>query len=267
MTTVTQVAQAARMRLRDFGHFFEAPYTRYAPMVRLPHPLIDVSRFSAWQPDGTIIPVTEYTLDGRNGVMQTKTATLFTPGFAVAGYYYEWFMPEDLEFHAASALVEILSNQDMDVENVSGLMASVTATYAVTKAWWSLLSELALDIDVSTPEGMSIPASQRFRQVWEMANFWYGRYKEEAALAGVGLYAIEQFNLRRLAKLTNRYVPIFKPREIDDPTPPLRLLPEIEDGVMAKDEAGRVAEVYMPQTDIGIGVGGGWQSIGYSGAP
>lgn len=268
MATVDQVAAAARMRLRDFGHFFEAPYTGVAPIIRLPHPYIDSKRFAVWKPDGSAVANTEYTLDARNGVMQLMTPANYPDGIGVAGYYYEWFLDEDLAFHASSAMIEILATEDLDdPEAMTGIVASVTSTYAVVKAWWSLLSELAMDIDVSTPEGMMIPASQRFRQVWEMANFWYGRYKEEAALAGVGLYAIEQFNLRRVSYLTNRLTPLFRPREVDNPTPPVRLLPKIDDGLMLVDEIDNVAEVVMPNSDIGVGVGGGWIPIGTSGAP
>jgi hypothetical protein len=33
---------------------------------------------------------------------------------------------------------------------------------------------------------------------------------------GIGLYGIEVFTLRRISKMTNRYVPVYKPQEVDD---------------------------------------------------
>jgi hypothetical protein len=130
------------------------------------------------------------------------------------------------------------------------------------QAMWSLLAEFAVDIDVSTPEGMSIPATQRFRQMFEMATFYGQQYKTEAAMLGVGLDRIEQFWLRRISRLTNRLVPILKEREVDDPRPPQRLLLPIPDGM--QDDEGQV--VWMPEPPGGISYGG-WQSMGTSGIP
>ena len=107
-----------------------------------------------------------------------------------------------------------------------------------------------------------IPATQRFRQVTEMAGMWAGMYKDEAAMLGVGLNKVEQFWLRRVAYLTNRLVPILREREIDDPRPPTRLLPPIPEGL----QDGEGEAVVVPEPPGGIGYGG-WQSIGTSGNP
>ena len=70
--------------------------------------------------------------------------------------------------------------------------------------------------------------------------------------------------LRRVAYLTNRLVPLYKEREIDDRRPPQRLYPPIPMGEAALDETPE--RVTMEE----IGRGGqdlGWQTIGTSGAP
>jgi hypothetical protein len=81
-------------------------------------------------------------------------------------------------------------------------------------------------------------------------------------MLGVGLHKVEQFWLRRVAYLTNRLVPIMREREVDDPRPPVRLLPPIPSGIQ---ETGGNQEVIMPEPP-GITYGG-WQTIGTSGAP
>jgi hypothetical protein len=100
---------------------------------------------------------------------------------------------------------------------------------AVVRALWSLSIELALDIDVSTPEGMYIPAHQRYSQVIQQMQFWEGQYQERLGSLNIGLGALEQFRLRRVALTTGRYVPVYVDREFDDPRWPHRLYPAISE--------------------------------------
>jgi hypothetical protein len=55
---------------------------------------------------------------------------------------------------------------------------------------------------------------------------------------GVGLYAIEVTNLRRVSRTTGRLVPLFREREYDDYTLPERILPPIGPGHQNDDESG-----------------------------
>ena len=108
----------------------------------------------------------------------------------------------------------------------------------VVHALWSLSMELMLDIDVSTPEGMFIPARQRFAQVQQMLGVYEAEYQSKAAMLNMGLGALEIFRLRRVALMTGRYVPVYQEREFDDPRPPDRLYPAIPAGVPPSPNAG-----------------------------
>lgn len=94
---------------------------------------------------------------------------------------------------------------------------------------WTLLMDSATDIDVSTAEGTFVPRTQRFRQLQVMYGMLEARYKDICAQLNVGLYRVEVFKLRRISRLTNRLVPVFKDREYDDPTLPIRILAPIDD--------------------------------------
>jgi hypothetical protein len=83
-------------------------------------------------------------------------------------------------------------------------------------AIYTLLNDTAFDIDIISPDGVSIPRSERFRQLNEMLQIRRDQYKELCAMLGVGLYRIETLVLRRVSRLTNRLVPIYRPQEIDD---------------------------------------------------
>ena len=125
-----------------------------------------------------------------------------------------------------------------------------------------LATELSLDIDVSTPEGIFIPARQRFTQVMQMIQYWEGEYKGKAAMLNIGLDRLEIFRLRRVAYMTNRYVPVYREREFDDPRWPERLFPDIPWGDPNRDdevEQSSVEEIYRGGQDLG------WDSLGTRG--
>lgn len=96
---------------------------------------------------------------------------------------------------------------------------------------WTLATDAATDIDISTAEGTFVPRTQRYRQLMEhigtATTGLQGRYNQLAQQLNVGLSAVEMFTLRRVSRTTNRLVPIFKEREYDDTDLPVRLLPPI----------------------------------------
>jgi hypothetical protein len=266
MCSPAEIAEKVRYKLRDFGHYFEVPFTA-APIytMRLPHPLVAKDKLTVWQPTSAEIiqDPAVWELDQRNGVIKFADPNVIADGVGVSGYYYEWFLDEDLEYAAGIMVNQHLYDRgDATTDDFTAVECDVLATGAAAQAYYSLMAELSLDVDVSTPEGISIPATQRFHQATEMAGIWSSMYADEAAMLGVGLNKVEQYWLRRVSYTTNRLVPLLKEREIDDMRPPLRLMPPIPDGL----QDGEGDAVYMPEPPGGIGYGG-WQTIGTSGNP
>jgi hypothetical protein len=238
---VMEIAGNARAFLRDFPKYLEIEVGPLNVLtVRLPHPLISppsVQVYSATPGPDPDDPMTStltdaWTLDSRNGLLKLTDEALLNTRLLISAYYYTWFADEDLIMHANQAAEEVLYNTTGSASDISGVYTEVTAMGAVVRALWSLALELSLDIDVSTPEGMYIPARQRFSQVIQMMQYWETEYSKRAQSLNIGLDQLEQFRLRRVAYLTNRYVPVYKEREIDDPRWPKRLLPPIPDGTM-----------------------------------
>jgi hypothetical protein len=262
METLADIADYSRNLIRDFPKFFE---TTYAPLpastVRMPHPLIsslEVRKIS----DSS--EITEYSLDARNGVIKIHDAPDAAEGIYVIGYYQSWFLDEDLEFYAETVFnehmyhrVDAYGLQDLPVEEKQ-LIGMGTVMYA----YWSLLTEFSTEIDVSTPEGINIPASQRFHQVQSMFQYWKQKYDEYAAALDVGILKIEVKDLRRVSRLTNRYVPMFRGREVDDPRPPVRVYPPIDSNVKSPEEGG--SDGGGLNNDYGLS-GDGWVTMGTSG--
>jgi len=248
--SVAQTAVTARAMLRDFPKYFE---TEVGPLnvltVRLPHPLIQQQSMQVFtatpgpNPEDpmTSVATSDWQLDSRNGLLKFKSESMLNQRAVISAYYYTWFSDADLLMHSSQATEEVLYNTTGEADDIEGVLTEVTAMAAVVRALWSLSLELSLDIDVSTPEGMYIPARQRFAQVMQMMQYWEGEYTKRAEALNIGLGSFEQFRLRRVAYLTGRYVPVFKEREIDDPRPPKRLRPPIPDGMM---------ETFPPETDV-----------------
>lgn len=218
------IASKARMRLRDFGRFFEVPFAMPVPStMRLPHPVVDADSFQVFTPNGAPVPTTEYALDARNGLVKFRAPANFTTGIGCSGYHYIWFLNEDLEYYAS--VTTVMHQFGRETEDVfSPQETEVIALGAAVNALWALEAEFATDIDVSTPEGMMIPAHQRYQQLWMLLGTLTPMYKDAAAMLGVGLERLEQYTLRRTAYLTNRLVPVYYPREVDSRTWPKRVI-------------------------------------------
>lgn len=169
------IASDARNLLRDFPKYFEQVFV--PPMrstLKLSHPLVTnltvVNR-------ATGTPITaegSYAVDERNGLLRLLTTgdldTTYPSGITVGGYFYEWFLPKDLEFHARFVANEHMMSRGSNttVADLPAVELNVIAMGTVVQALWSLLSEFATEYDVINPEGISVPVRQRFQQVMQL---------------------------------------------------------------------------------------------------
>ena len=275
MTTAAEMASSARTYLRDYPTYFEVDQGPLNVLtVRLPHPLVSSDSLQVYLTDTSLpTPVTTLTaaweLDGRNGLLKLNDPAALNKRVLVAGYHYSWFTDEELTFHLGKVIHE-MEYGGTDLDDMAQVQLDVIALGGTVHALWSLAMELSLDIDVSTPEGMFIPARQRYSQVLQMAQYWEGQYETKAAMLNMGLGALEQFRLRRVAYMTGRYVPVYKDREFDDPRPPERIYPPIPEGGHSEDNPDSVYEeitVYNREEIGRMGYDIGWRTVGTMGSP
>ena len=150
----------------------------------------------------------------------------------VEGYYYEWVLPSDLDFYADHAVHQHIYNLEIPLENVTDIVLDTIGMAAVVETLYGLLTEYSRDIDVTTSESVHIPASQRFRMVQSLLEYWERSYERQAKSLNIGLDRIEILNLRRVSRTTGYLVPIYKQRELGDYGPLERVFPEIGEGVL-----------------------------------
>jgi hypothetical protein len=141
----------------------------------------------------------------------------------VMGQAYRYFTDSEISYYINVAFLEHASHTtDSNGSRVTqiSLLPPIeeypVVLLASTMALYTLATDSAFDIDIISPDGVSIPRSERFRQVNEMIQIRKEQYKELCAMLGVGLYRIEVMVLRRISRLTNKLVPVYRPQEIDD---------------------------------------------------
>ncbi|MET8342464.1 hypothetical protein [Streptomyces microflavus] len=216
-----------------------------------------------------LVADTDYALDTREGRI-----VLINPAFSplhhgqtliVRGAAQGLFSDADLETYIGDAVEQHAygrsvttrfrdahgfiryDHEPIGLENLPAVEEPLVAYLAAINCLWTLATDAATDIDISTAEGTFVPRTQRYRQlmqhIGDTTTGLQGRYNTLAQQLNVGLGRIEMFTARRVSRTTNRLVPVFVEREYDDSSKPRRLLPPI-DGQEYDDESGVPSPAY-----------------------
>lgn len=147
----------------------------------------------------------------------------------VTGTHFRYFTDDEITTIVQSAFdMHVKGRSDtygrkITVENLDPIEDYPVALLSTIQAVQVLMTDAAFDIDIYAPDGINIPRSQRFRQLEEMLANLKDRYRDLCMALNIGMYKVEVFTLRRISARTNRYVPIYRPREIDDRSRPERV--------------------------------------------
>jgi hypothetical protein len=233
------VMEVARTYLRDFPRFFQVTFDAAGRTYELGHPNIDTNTLWIATVSGasvTELTTSQYSIDSRNGILRLSSTPTTGSKLMLEGYHYEWVSPADLEFYAKQAINAHVFSLDIPLENMAQVIIETIGIGAIVEVLMGLMSEFSRDIDVQTSESVHIPASQRFRMVQSLLQYWSQQYDKQARALNIGVDRIEIFNLRRVSRTTNRYVPIFKPKELGDYGPIERIFPNQDKEVIQLEE-------------------------------
>ena len=179
------------------------------------------------------VPFTDWQVDSRHGVFLFDSPPNEGAVINVAGVQFKYFNDEDISVFCDEALREHSMGRldqygvQMTLDRVPPSEHHLIAIRAVILSLWALITDASFDIDIQAPDGVSIPRSERYRQLMEVLNARQAEYDALAKALNVGVFRIEVYTLRRVAQRTNRLVPLYMTQEYDDPRPPTRLYPEV----------------------------------------
>lgn len=229
MATVSSLVDRVRAELGDLGKSFVTQFVadgttnrfklHYAPLdgqgVYVSKNGVDISLEASVEESTGVLVLDEVPVDGDE--------------LLVSGNYYRYFTTAELERLVSDALEQHTAHHhDATGRKVTPALLPVVeeypvAIYATTLALYTLATDSAFDIDILAPDGVNIPRSERYRQLMQMVETRQQQYRELCAHLGIGMYKIDVFNLRRISKTTNRFVPMYKGQEVDDRSFPQRI--------------------------------------------
>ena len=163
------------------------------------------------------------------GVLVTEDVPADGAEMTVSGTYYRYFTNAELSNLIADAVSQHANGgvdslgRKVTAANLPSIEEYPVSIYAVTLALYTLATDASFDIDIAAPDGVSIPRAERYRQLMDMVQARQAQYRDLCVHLGVGMYKIDVFSFRRISKATGRYIPLYKPQEVDDRSYPQRV--------------------------------------------
>lgn len=230
MATRQSLIDRLRLELADFRLSFDFTGSGYEGEVRFDLPNESVSNVVVTLDGVAQVAGTDYVLDAERGIVVFTTAPADGAEVEVTGEFTELFDDTTLGTWVDTAFLlhSVDSNPPLTLPTLPPVEDYLVVLLAKVEALYVLATDAAYDIDIRTVEGVSIPRSQRFAQLMALINSVRGHYKELGQELNVGPGRIVNLQLRRNSRMTNRLVPIYLPREVDDTRPPKRIYPVID---------------------------------------
>lgn len=205
--------------------------------------------------DGTA--VTTAVVEERTGVVTFTSAPANNAVVRFRGTKYRYFGSVDLQKFIDSSIEEHVYHRTdefgraMTLGNLPAVEEYPLSLLAACKALMALATDSAFDIDISAPDGVQIPRSERYRQLLEQYDARMAQYKDICSALNIGLWRIEVFTLRRVSKMSGRLIPVYIEREIDNNSPPVRAnLPTNTYGSTPIPASGGTFDIVTKQGDV-----------------
>jgi hypothetical protein len=229
MASVSSLVDRVRLELGDQGKSFVEQFIADGSTnrFRIHYAPIDETSLIVYQ-NGVDIS-SSCTVEAASGVLITNDVPADGAEMLVSGNYFRYFTNAELGQLVTDAVSQHSSGhldslgRKVTVENLPYVEEYPVAIYAVTLALYTLATDASFDIDIAAPDGVSIPRSERYRQLMDMVSARQAQYRDLCVQLGLGMYKIDVFTLRRISKMTGRYVPVYKPQEVDDRSYPQRV--------------------------------------------
>lgn len=252
MATEASLISSVRLELGDHLEPFRDSFRGTGDKDDYDLPARNISSLSVYTITGddqiiNLTEGTEYTVDRTEGIITFTEPPELDALYVVEGNANGIFTDTEIAHFIKGALSQHLKNrttqvryrdgngfiqydrESMTVDDLPDEEEILVTLLATIEALWALSTDAATDIDITTSEGTHIPRGQRWRQLISQIDILTDKYKELSLMMGVGLFAPEVLDMRRVSRTTGRLVPVFQSREYDEHGPPIRKLPPRSD--------------------------------------
>ena len=255
MASVESLRSRVRMELNDPPKSFvwgaEASGTQ---RYEMPYSPVDGASLAVFV-DGADVS-NDVEVEEHTGVLTFDSAPTEGDSISVAGTYYRYFTDSELNEFIDDAVRQHAHNRTdefgraITIANLPVIEDYPVSILATIQALYTLATDASFDIDISTPDGVGIPRSERYRQIMEMIQTRREQYNQLCQALNIGLNRIEVFTFRRISRRTNRYVPVYLPQEVDDRSKPTRAyLPIPTYGTPASPDPSGRYDIVLTQGD------------------
>jgi len=231
MATVSDLVSKVRVELSDQARQFTKVFigngatkdftTGYKPL--------DTTTLMVKDNNTALANPTTYTVEPIYGVIHTATAPAVGHTLTITGNVYRYFTDDQLTYYVNTAVLQHTNNRTdgynraITIDTLPEIESYPVVLLASIEALWALATDAAFDIDIQAPDGVSIPRSERFRQLSAIIESRKEQYRNLCSALNIGVWRIEMGTLRRVSRTTNKLVPIYVAQEIDDSTSPERV--------------------------------------------
>ena len=177
----------------------------------------------------TLTNPTGYTVESLYGVVHTTSAPTSGHTLTVSGNVWRYFSDDEITNFINVAVLQHTQNRTdafgslITISTLPEIEVYPLVVLCTVEALFALATDASYDIDIQAPDGVTIPRSERFRQLSALINQRMEHYKSICAALNIGLWRIEIGTLRRVSRTTNKLVPIYMPQEVDDASKPERV--------------------------------------------
>ena len=230
MATLSSLADRLRFEIGDIGKSFAWQTVADGITNRYLVPYSPIDGASLVVHVGGTDVSSHVEVEELTGYLTFDTVPAANAVIIVSGTYFRYFLNSEICNFVDTAFGQHIANhadaygRGYSYTSLPGIEEYPVVVYASTLALYTLATDASFDIDITAPDGVAIPRSERYRQLMQMIEERKNQYKELCSMLGIGMYKIDVFTLRRTSKTTNRYVPVYLPSEVDDRSMPQRAL-------------------------------------------
>lgn len=230
MATLTTLADRLRSELGDFGKSFVYQFVADGTTNRFLIPYSPLDGAGLIVIDAGADVSNNVTVEEETGYITFDVVPTAGHNIVISGTYFRYFTNDEICHYVDTAFGQHVANhadgygRGYTLASLPGIEEYPVVVYASTLALYTLATDASFDIDITAPDGVMIPRSERYRQLQQMIQTRKDQYRELCSQLGIGLYKIDVFSFRRISKTTNRYVPIYLPMEVEDRSVPQRAI-------------------------------------------